>query len=205
MSTATSRRDVSHKYKRWKVCLPGCHLILSAPQLVTSCTHTHTRTHTHTHTHAHSSLVSNSSFTTHSSEELSLHEHSHLWYRLWYQIEPCCHAGVIRASSSNLPPLSFLHTSSQEYGACSITQLPVKAPRRPPPHSLGGLVITMAWRARGPCSMAAFISRFVNVTVARARPDRCPQRPRPGSHPSCCPVAGSRRNKRGLVVHRQIC
>ncbi|TNN88386.1 hypothetical protein EYF80_001168 [Liparis tanakae] len=48
-------------------------------------------------------------------------------------------------------------------------KLPVEAPRRPPPHSLraglGGLMITMARRNRRPCSTAALISRFVNVTV----------------------------------------
>lgn len=35
--------------------------------------------------------------------------------------------------------------------------------------------------------MAALISRFVNVPIARARPGRCPPRPRPGLHPSWLP------------------
>lgn len=62
------------------------------------------RTGRRTHTHAHTQIR----------RGLSLHKHSTcVWrrFRLRCQIEPRCHAEMIRASFYNLPPLSFLHTS----------------------------------------------------------------------------------------------
>lgn len=116
MSTVISRQTDRYKSKRWIACLPGCHLILSALGKQTcrcntvsdkacGCSNWETRTCTHARTRT-------------DQKELSVHKHTTCVCQCLPVVPDratLSHSGVIRASSHNLPPMSFLHTSLRWY------------------------------------------------------------------------------------------